>query len=92
MLLPPKEYNHDKFITLEVARRYKFIGRNKTFINEKGFEHSNDFFIKEIATKGSKELCKPPKLVAISVVREIYVNLVDQDLKRVWVRKKMGAF
>ena len=48
--------------------------------------------MKNIATKGWKELCKPLKLAAISVVRELYANLVDKGLKKVWVRGKWVPF
>ena len=80
---PFEEYNHDMFITLETSKRYMMITRNKTFIKEKGFEHPKDFFKKDIVNKGRKELCRPPKLAIILVVREFYANLVDQALKRV---------
>ena len=48
--------------------------------------------MKDIVTKGWKELCKPPKSAIISVVRELCANLVDQGLKRVWVRGKQVPF
>ena len=80
---PPKEYNHGMFITLETSKRYTMIARNRTFIKEKGFEHPEDFFMKYIANKGWRELCKPPKPAFISIVREFYANFVDQSLKRV---------
>ena len=89
---PPKEYNHDMFITLEASKIYSMIARNRTFIKEKGFEHPEDFFRKDIANKGWRELCKPPKPTVISVVREFYANLADKALKRVWVRGKWVPF
>ena len=50
------------------------IARNRTFIKEKGFEHPKDLFRKDIANKGWRELCKVPKIVVISIVREFYAN------------------
>ena len=44
--------------------------------------------MKDIASKGWNELCKPRKPATILVVREFYANLVDQGLERVWVRGK----
>ena len=79
---PLEEYNNEKFVTLEASRRYTLIARNRTCIKEKGFEHTDDFFVKGIAIKGWKKLCKPPKPAAISVVREFYENLADQGLKK----------
>ena len=49
---PLEEYNHDILITLEASKRYTMIARNKTFIEEKNFEHPKDFFRKDIANKG----------------------------------------
>ena len=64
----PEEYNHDMVITLEASKRYMMIARNRTFIKEKGFEHPEDFFRKDIANKGWRELCKPLKLNVILFV------------------------
>ena len=58
---PFEEYNHTMFITLEASKRYTLKARNRTFINEKGFEHPKDLFRKEITNKGWRELCKTPK-------------------------------
>ena len=49
---PPEEYNHDMFLTLEASKRYTLIARNRTFIKEKGLEHPEDLFRKDIANKG----------------------------------------
>ena len=87
-----KEYKHNMFITLEVSKRYTMIARNRTFIKEKGFEHTENFFGKDIENKGWKELCKPATPIVISIVREFYANLADQALKRVWVSGKWVPF
>ena len=94
MLLPPKSITmkSSSLWKPQPSRRCTLIARNKTFIKEKGFEHANDFFMKDIPTKGWKELCKPPKPTTISIVRELYANLVDQGVKRVWVRDKWVPF
>ena len=89
---PPEKYNYNKFVTLEASRRYTTTARNITSIKEKGFEHTNDFFLKDIDTKEWKELCKLPKPTVISIVREFFANLVDQGLKKVWVRGKWVPF
>ena len=68
------------------------VATNRTFINKVGFEHPEDFFRKDISNKGWRELCKLPKPVVISIVREYYANFVDQALKRVWVRGKWVLF
>ena len=61
-------------------------------IKEKGFEHPEDLFRKDITNKGWRDLCKPLKLVVISIVREFYANSIDQALKRVWVMGKWVPF
>ena len=80
---PPEEYNHNIFITVEASKRYTMIARKITF-KEKGFEHP--------VNKGWRELYKPPMPVVISIVREFCANLVDQALRRVWVRGKWVPF
>ena len=77
---------------MKASTRYTLTSRNRTFIKEKGFEHANDLFMKNIATKGWNELCKPPKPTTILVVMEFHANLVDQGLERVWVRGKWVPF
>ena len=56
---PPKEYNHGMFIILEASKRYTMIARNITFIKEKNFEHTKDFFSKDIANKGGESHANP---------------------------------
>ena len=65
---------------------------NRTFIKEKGFGHPEDLFKKDISIKFWRDLCKPPEPDLISIVREFYAYLVDQALKRVWVRGKWVPF
>ena len=78
---PLEEYN--KFITLEASRRYTLVAISRSFIKEKGSEHTDDLFMVYISIKGLRELFKPPKPTTISIVREFYANLANRGLKRV---------
>ena len=72
-----KEYDFSKFENLRTSRKYKFLLKNRKFIKEKGFVHLEDFFLKDNANKGWKELCKSPKQVVGPVVREFYSNFSE---------------
>ena len=87
-----EDYDHTKFMNLDASKRYTSWVTIRKFIKEKGFEHPEDFFCAYIANKGWKELCKPPKLAVMSMVREFYSNLCEQVTKKVWVRGKWVSF
>ena len=91
-IVPPEEYDTNKFVNLRASKSYTSLVKRKKFIKEKGFEHLEDFFKKDIANKGWKELCQPTILTLMAVVREFYANLREQVLKKVWVRGKCVAF
>ena len=62
-------YDHDKFVNESTAEKFGLISKNRSFIKEKGFHHSYDFFSKTIANKGWWALCQPPSPATTSVVR-----------------------
>ena len=74
------------------ASQFGTIFKNRSFIKEKGFHHPDDFFRKTIAAKGWRSLCQPPRLAAMSVVREFYANLASHVLKKVRVRGVLVDF
>ena len=41
---PAHNYNHEKFVNESAAERFGLISKNRSFIKEKGFHHSEDFF------------------------------------------------
>ena len=47
-----EEYDSTKFINLGASKKFTLISTNRTFIKEKGFHQSEDFFKKTIAKKG----------------------------------------
>ena len=82
---PTHDYNHEKFVNASEAKKFSLISKNRSFINEKGFHHPDDFFRKTITNKGWRALCQPLRLAATSVVREFYANLAAHMLKMVQV-------
>ena len=79
-------YDVTRFVNEGAADRFGTICKNRSFINEKGFHHHDDFFCKTIATKGWRALCQPLHPAAMSVVREFYANLASHVVKKVRVR------
>ena len=67
---------------MAAVKKFGLISKNQSFIKEKGFHHPNNFFHKTIANKGWKVLCQQPRPAATMVVREFYVNLAAQVLKK----------
>ena len=89
---PSDDYDHSKFVNMEVVEKFGLISKNRSFIMEKGFHHPNDFFHKTIANKGWKALCQPPRPAATTVVREFYANLAVHVLKNVRVQGVLVYF
>ena len=85
-------FDASRFVNESAAERFGTICKNRSFIKEKGFHHPNDFFRKTIAAKGWRSLCQPPRLAAMSVVREFYANLDSNVLKKVWVQGVLVDF
>ena len=83
---PTPNYDVTRFVNEGVADRFGTIFKNQSFIKEKGFHHSDDFFQKTITAKGWRALCQPPHPAAMSVMREFYANLASHALKIVRVR------
>ena len=54
---PAHSYDHDKFVNESVTKKFCLISKNRSFIKEKGFHHSDDFFRKTIVNKGWQALC-----------------------------------
>ena len=82
---PAHDYNHEKFVNANAAKKFDLTTKNKSFIKEKGFHHLDNFFHKTIANKGWRALCQPPRLATTMVVQEFYANLASHVLKRVRV-------
>ena len=80
---PTRNYNHDKFVNESAAERFSLISKNRSFIEEKGFHHPEDFFRKTITNNGWKALFQPPTPAATMVVREFYANLASHMNKKV---------
>ena len=89
---PTPNFDVSRFVNEGVADRFGTICKNRSFIKEKGFHHSDDFFRKTIAAKGWRALCQPPHPAAMSVVREFYANLASHVVKKVWVRGVLVDF
>ena len=89
---PARTNDHDKFVNESAAEKFGLISKNRSFIEEKGLHHLEDFFRKTIADKGWRPLCQPPHPVATSVVREFYANLASHVLKKVRVRGVLVDF
>ena len=89
---PTPNYDVTRFVNESAADRFGIICKNRSFIKEKGFHHSDDFFRKTIAAKGWRALCQPPHPAAMSVVREFYANLASHVLKKVRVRGVLVDF
>ena len=89
---PTPNFDVTRFVNEGAADRFGTICKNRSFIKEKGFHHPDDFFRKTIATKGWWALCQPPRLAAMSVVREFYANLASHVVKKVWVRGVLVDF
>ena len=89
---PSDDYDHVKFVNVGAAEKFGLISKNRSFIKEKGFHHSEDFFCKTIANKGWRALCQPPRPVATMVVREFYANLEANVLKKARVRGVLVDF
>ena len=83
---PTPAFDASRFVNADAADRFSIICKNRSFIKEKGFHHPDDFFRKTIEKKGWRALCQPPRLAAMSVVREFYANLASHVLKKVRVR------
>ena len=73
-------------------KKFGLISKNRSFIKEKGFHHSDDFFQKTITNKEWKALCQPLRPSAIMIVREFYANLAAHVLKKVRVRGVLVDF
>ena len=89
---PSPAYDHDKFVNEITVEKFGLIPANRLFIKKKGFQHSNDFFLKTIARKGWGALYQPPRPAATMVVREFYANLAAHVLKRDRVRGVLVDF
>ena len=89
---PNPNYNVTRFVNEGAANRLGTICKNRSFIKEKGFHHTDDFFHKTIAAKGWRALCQPPHLDAMSEVREFYANLASHVVKNVQVRGVLVDF
>ena len=83
---PTLNFDLTKFVNEGAADQFGTICKNRSFIKEKGFHHSDDFFRKTIATNGWRALCQPPCPAATSVVLEFYANLASHVVKKVRVR------
>ena len=83
---PTPTYNVTRFVNTSSVDQFGTIYKNRSFIKEKGFHHTDDFFRKTIAAKGWRALFQPPHPTAMSVVREFYANLAAHVLKKVRVR------
>ena len=66
--------NHEKFVNTSTVEKFDIILKNRSFIEEKGFHHPDDFFCKTIVNKGWRALCQPPRSAATMVVQEFYAN------------------
>ena len=82
---PSQAFDHGKFVNESAAEKFGLISGNLSFINEKGFNHPDDFFQKTIARKAWGALCQPLRPTATMVVREFYSNLAAHVLKKVRV-------
>ena len=89
---PSQAYDHDKFVNESATEKFGLISAIHSFINEKGFQHPNDFFQKTIARKGWGTLCQPLRLAATMVVWEFYANLATHVLKKVRVHGVLVDF
>ena len=49
---PAHDYDHEKFVNANAAKKFNLISKNRSFIKEKGFHHPDDFFRKTIVNKG----------------------------------------
>ena len=87
-----RSYDHDKFVNERAVEKFCLISKNRSFINEKGFHHPEDFFHKIIVDKGWRALCQPSRPAATSVVREFYANLASHVLKKVRVHGVLVDF
>ena len=83
---PTSNFDLTKFVNEGVADRFGTIGKNRSFIKEKGFHHPDDFFCKTIANKGWRALCQPPRPTTMSVVRKLYANPASYVMKKFLVR------
>ena len=54
---PAHSYDHDNFFNESAIEKFRLISKNRSFINEKGFHHPNDFFRKTIANRRWQVLC-----------------------------------
>ena len=77
---------------MSANEKFSLISKNRSFIKENGFHHFDDFFHKNIANKGWRDLFQPLRPAAIMVVREFYANLAVHVLKRVRVREVLVDF
>ena len=66
--------NHEKFVNTSTVEKFDIILKNRSFIEEKGFHHPDDFFRKTIVNKGWRALCQLPRSAATMVVQEFYAN------------------
>ena len=89
---PTHGYDHNKFFNESATEKFGLISKNRSFINEKGFHHPDDFFRKTIANKGWRALYQPLSPTATSVVLEFYANLASHILKRVRVHGVLVNF
>ena len=89
---PTPNYDVSRFVNEGDADRFGTICKNLSFIKEKGFHHTDDFFRKTIAAKGWRALCQPPHPAVMSVVREFYANLASHVVKKVRVRGVLVDF
>ena len=78
---PSHAYDHEKFVNEGVAEKFNLIFKNRSFIKEFFFNTRKIF----LANKGWRALCQPPRPVATMVVREFYVKLIANVLKKVRV-------
>ena len=88
---PPPEDPH-RFISREVERIYHESLFNSSFVPERGFPTSNEFFNFTIQNRGWQTLCAPLVPKVASIVREFYSNLPSKVGTTVFARGKCVEF
>ena len=75
----PPSFITKRFVSADVEARFHYLVKMRAKLKERGFEINSShlaYFETIITQRGWQEFCKPPKVAAMTLVHEFYVNLI----------------